>query len=275
MAPAIRSDGSVAGIPIGVAVKNLGTVCLVLLGAMVPPAAAQLVESPTTVPRGTWLLEADLVAGVWNQGRVGNVSVSTREILAAPFILSTGLSERIDVQVAFDGWVEAEAEAAGRRERVAGWGDVWLRTKWNFCGDEATGPAWAILPYVKLPTADREIGNGEVEGGVALLYGQPIDEDDWMEAFVSGDSLRSDIRGRDELLVAGVVWGRNVTDSTTVYTEILAEWLSSEHADVPVNWGIGLSPTIAEGIALDFELLVGVTEVAPDWAAAIRLVWEL
>ncbi len=237
--------------------------------------AAQVVETPTTVAKGEWLLEADIASGIWDRTRLEGISISGYEVIAAPVILSTGVTERWDVQVAFDGWVQAEVKGGGQTERVSGWGDVWLRTKWNFYGDEETGPAVALLPYVKLPVADSDIGNGEVEGGVALLYGQPIDDDDWIEAFVSGDTIRSDIRGRDELLVAGVVWGRNISESTTVYTELLAEWLSAEESAVPVVWGIGVSPVLAEGFALDFEVLAGVTSEAPDWGAAIRLVWEL
>lgn len=249
-------------------------ILILFLGALLP-GAAQVVETPTTVAKGDWLLEADIVAGIWDRSGARDLQVSAREVIMAPFILTTGVNDRWDVQLAFDGWVEAEVEAGGQRERVSGWGDAWVRAKWNFYGDEAAGPAWALLPYVKLPVADADIGNGEVEGGVALLYGQPLDDDDWVEAFVSGDTLRSDIRGRDERLVAGVVWGRDVTQRTTVYTEVLAEWFSADDAAVPVIWGIGVSPVVADGVTLDFELLAGVTDAAADWAAAIRIVWEL
>lgn len=247
-----------------------------LLGSLVMGnTGAQVVESPTTVSKGEWLLEADVAAGVWDRSTIGGAAVSFREVVVAPVILSTGISDNLDVQFAFDGWIEAEVSGGGLKESVSGWGDVWVRAKWNFYGDEETGPAWALLPYVKIPVADSAIGNGEVEGGLALIYGQPIDEDDWIQAFVSGDSLHAEVRGRDEQLVAGAVWGRNLPGDVTVYTEVLVEWLSAESADLPVTWGIGISPLVAPGFALDFEVLAGITDEAPDWTAAIRLVWEL
>lgn len=236
---------------------------------------AQVVESPTTVAKGEWLIEADIVAGTWDSDRSGGRRTSSREVLAAPVLISTGVSSEWDVQFAFDGWLQAEESTGGLSETVSGWGDAWLRAKWNFSGDEETEPAWAILPYVKLPIADRDIGNGKFEGGAALVYGQPLGGDNWMEAFVSGDTLHSEVGGRDEQLVGGVVWGRNLSEDTTIYTELLAEWVSAENDEVPVICGIGISPVMAEGFALDFELLVGVTASAPNWGAAVRLVWEL
>lgn len=248
---------------------------MVILAGSAAGLSAQVVESPTTVAKGAWLVEADIVAGTWDSVRSGGRRISSREVLAAPVLISTGVSSEWDVQFAFDGWVEAAESMGGRREINAGWGDAWLRAKWNFSGDEETGPAWALLPYVKLPIADSAIGNGKFEGGAALVYGQPLGGDTWMEAFLSGDTLHSEVGGRDAQLVGGVVWGRNVSATTTIYTEVLAEWISADHDVIPVIWGLGVSPVMAEGFALDFELLVGVTAEAPDWGAAVRLVWEL
>lgn len=255
--------------------KQAGWLILGLISGGCIGLTGQVVEAPTTVPKGQWLLEADVAAATWDSSRVGGSSLDEEEWLAGTFLFSTGATDTLDVQFGFDGWVRGEVTEGDVRERVSGWGDGYLRAKWNFAGDEAEGPAWAVLPYVKMPIADDEIGNGEWEGGVALLYGQPIDERNWMEAFVSGDTLRSDLRGRDELLVAGAVWGHQLTEKTTIYTEALIEWLSAEDSDVPVVWGVGVSPEVADGFALDFEVLLGVTDEAPDWAAAVRLVWEL
>lgn len=235
----------------------------------------QVVESPTPVARGEWLFEADVAAAAWDSSRANGARLDAEEWLVGTFLFSTGVAERWDIQFGFDGWVQAEVTEDDVRERASGWGDAYLRAKWNFAGDESEGPAWAVLPYVKVPVADDDIGNGEWEGGVALLYGQPLGERSWMQAFVSGDTLRSDFGGRDELLVAGGVWGYQWTEKTTIYAEVLAEWLSAEDSDLPVTLGVGVSPEVASGFFLDFELLAGLTPEAPDWAAAVRIVWEL
>lgn len=249
----------------------LGLVGLAAGGSL----TAQVVESPTTVARGAWLVEADIAAATWDTAHATGSKVHTHDVGVAVLMISTGVTDKLDVQFGFDGWLHAEEKHGGGRDRSSGWGDAWVRAKWNFYGDEATGPAWAVLPYVKIPVGHDDIGNSEWEGGLALIYGQPLDEDDWIEAFVSGDSLHSEVRGRDEQLVGGVVWGRNVTERTTVYTELLVEWLSAADGDVPLIWGVGVSPVIQEGFALDFEVLAGLTDEATDWALAVRLVWEL
>lgn len=235
----------------------------------------QVVESPTTVAPGAWLVEADIAAGTWEYGRRKGGRESTREVSVAPVIISTGIAENLDVQFAFGGWVETEEQVGGLRETASGWGDAWIRAKWNFLGNEDEESAWAVLPYLKLPVGDSEVGNGEFEGGVALLYGQPLPGKNWMEVFISADTLHSERGRRHEQVVGGVVWARDISTDTTIYTELLAEWISAAKETVPVVWGVGVSPVLAEGFALDFELLVGVTEEAPDWSAAVRLVWEL
>lgn len=234
---------------------------------------AQVVESPTTVARGAWLVESDLVAGVWDRTTIRGENQRAREIIVAPVLVSTGVTDHVDVQVGFDGWSESRHTVDGQTERVAGWGDVWVRSKWNFWGEEETGPALAVLPYVKLPVADRMIGNGEVEGGVALLYGQPLGEVTWLAASVSGDSLHSEVRGRAEQFVAGVVVGKALAARTSLYAEVVVEWLAAADSAVPVLGGFGLTRSVAPGLTLDFEVMVGLTGEAADWVAAVRWVW--
>ena len=128
-------------------------------------AFGQVIESPTTAARGAWLIEADVGFGVWDRSGRGSERVEFREIGALPVLLSTGVTGRWDLQIGFDGWIEATLETSTGKERISGWGDAYVRTKWNFSGDEEMGPAWAVLPYLKIPVADGDIGNGDFEGG--------------------------------------------------------------------------------------------------------------
>src|SRR6202023_2950762 len=58
--------------------------------------------------------------------------------------------------------------SAGTQNRLSGVGDLFARVKWNLLGDDGGTVAVAVVPYVKIPTARRGIGNGAVEGGVIL-----------------------------------------------------------------------------------------------------------
>ncbi len=246
-----------------------------ITGLVLGSVFAQTVESPTTVASGEWLLESDLGFANWDRVGRGGGAGKTFEYGAVPILISTGLNEEWDVQFGFDGWVHAEETVAGVKSTARGWGDAWVRAKWNFAGDEAVEPAWALLPYIKFPTADSQIGNGKTESGVALVYGQPLNDKNWFEVMLSVDSLHHENSGREELLFAGVVIGRDIAAATTVYAELLAEWSSESGGDVPVTFGVGISPEIFPGCALDFETLIGVSNEATDLGVALRIVWEL
>jgi hypothetical protein len=47
-------------------------------------------------------------------------------------------------------------------------GDTFARLKINVVGDDQGAVAVALLPYIKLPTAQSGLGNGKLEGGLIL-----------------------------------------------------------------------------------------------------------
>ena len=58
--------------------------------------------------------------------------------------------------------------ASALHKRGIGVGDTVARLKINVLGDDHGVIAVALLPYVKLPTAQSGLGNGRVEGGLIL-----------------------------------------------------------------------------------------------------------
>jgi hypothetical protein len=48
------------------------------------------------------------------------------------------------------------------------WANTCVRLKINVLGDDHGAVAVALLPTIKLPTAQARPGNGKVEGGVIL-----------------------------------------------------------------------------------------------------------
>ncbi|MFM1852353.1 MAG: hypothetical protein RIS54_2037 [Verrucomicrobiota bacterium] len=79
---------------------------------------------------------------------------------------------------------------------------MWLRAKWNFAGDENEGPTWAVLSYVKVPTAADGIGNDAWEPGVLLVFGRPRGESrswqvnaglDWLDDGAGGCDVYSQL----------------------------------------------------------------------------------
>jgi hypothetical protein len=81
-----------------------------------------------------------------------------------------GLLNDLDLQVVVPTyeWVEIDDHARGVTSRRRGFGDLTLRLKQNLWGNDGGATAFAVLPFVKLPTNQDGLGNDAVEGGLAL-----------------------------------------------------------------------------------------------------------
>jgi hypothetical protein len=116
-----------------------------------------------TVPAGRFQTETSAIG--WSLSKVGGSrsEVTTLGASAAKI----GLGERSDLQIGFTPLVRVTNRAAGSAERLSGFGDIVVRLKHRLSGDDAAVQV-AVIPFVKLPTARRGLGNGEVEGGIAV-----------------------------------------------------------------------------------------------------------
>jgi len=85
----------------------------------------------------------------------------------ASSLAKVGLSDRSDIEVGITPFVEVTASEAGQRSSLSGFGDVIVRYKHRLSSDGSRVQV-ALVPFVKLPTARRGIGNGKIEGGLAI-----------------------------------------------------------------------------------------------------------
>jgi hypothetical protein len=146
-----------------------------LLGSSAAAYAQQAEEGPIctdrptkanavcTVPVGEWQLEST-VAG-W--GRIEDHGTRANVWTIGSSFLKLGLTDRSDLEVGVTPYVRVETKVAASKSSVSGFGDVTVRYKQRLTG-EGSKVQVAAIPFVKLPTADRDIGNGKVEGGLAV-----------------------------------------------------------------------------------------------------------
>ena len=203
-------------------------IAAVLLGSVATPALAQAAEEPAlctdrptkanavcTVPAGKVQLETDLVN--WTRTSVGGVR--TDVILYSNPYLKLGLGENTDIEANIAPYVEVRTKAGGTTSSIGGDGDLTLRLKQRLT-DPAKQVQLGLVPFVKVPTAKRGIGNREFEGGLAvpvqvslpgsvtLTFGPELDL-----------LLDSDGSGRHLQAVGIVNLGKPVTSKLTLYGE--------------------------------------------------------
>jgi hypothetical protein len=125
-----------------------------------PPKA----NSPYTVDAGHFQYETDIV--VFGYGNTEGVN--TRDWTVLDPTLKLGLTNTIDAELQITPHESVTTKSGAYTTRLSGLGDTFARLKINLLGDDHGALAVALLPYVKLPTAQSGLGNGSVEGGMIL-----------------------------------------------------------------------------------------------------------
>jgi hypothetical protein len=227
--------------------------------------------APCTVDAGRWQVEAD----VYNVTTQTTDGVTTTTQLFTNPTLKLGITNTLDLEVNIAPYEEVQVHdsVAGTTATGRGVGDLFLKAKWNLVGDDGGSFAAAILPYVKVPTAGRVIGNGEVEGGVLapMQWNLPAN---WQLAVVPELDALADAAGSGhhanvsldlalaypitkEVTLAGEIWGdMNFDPAGTV---------SQASFDLGVAWIPPKSPTVQ----LDGGVNLGLNRATPGLQAYV------
>jgi hypothetical protein len=117
-----------------------------------------------TVPKGLVQIEADAFNWLTNSAD----GARTDQLFFTNPTIKYGLTDSTDLQLNWVPFTRVRSrDVAGQVSTVSGVGDVTLRLKQRLTSAEGAFQL-AVLPFVKLPTARTGIGNGKVEGGVAV-----------------------------------------------------------------------------------------------------------
>jgi hypothetical protein len=122
---------------------------------------------PYTVDAGHLQYETDMA--VFGYG--DTEGAKTQDWTVFDPTLKLGLTNTIDVELQITPYESLVTKSAANTTTVSGYGDTFARLKINVLGDDHGALAIALLPYVKLPTAQSGLGNRKVEGGLILPIG--------------------------------------------------------------------------------------------------------
>ncbi len=119
---------------------------------------------PCTVDAGHFQIESDL----FNATRDRTGGLNTETYLFTNPTLKYGVTPTLDLEASFAPFVEVKTRdrATDLKTETTGVGDLYLRAKLNLAGGDGGAVGFALVPYLKLPTARAGIGDGVVEGGL-------------------------------------------------------------------------------------------------------------
>ncbi|MCI0635591.1 MAG: transporter [Actinobacteria bacterium] len=228
-------------------------------------------ESPYTVDAGHFQLEADVVAYLRDVARDDGTDIRGWAFAVTNFKL--GLTNTIDVQLVVETYRHEETETASGDATVDGFGDLVLRGKFNLWGNDGGPTAFALLPFVKFPTAEEGLGNDHVEGGIALPLAADLPHGFGFGAQIVVEALRNDAdTGYDAGLGASATVNHALVGELSGFVEITA----GGPVDAPweVTFDTGLTYGIGENGQLDLGAFFGLNRAAPDLVLFVGITWR-
>ncbi len=225
-------------------------------------------DSPYSVDAGHFQIETNLYSYVQNDDcNNGTCSKNRQHFIGGSTNLRIGLTDRTDIQFIGDLYRDQRIDdrTAGTRIMRQGYGDTQVRLKVNVFGNHpADQYSLGILPYIKLPTNQEDLGNDEVEGGIGLPFNINFD-DGWSLGGMTQFNLVTDgTSGYDPAYVNALVVGKALTDKLSAYTEFYtfkadqagAEWLNT--------LDFGTVYALTDNFRIDANVHFGVTDAADD-----------
>ena len=129
--------------------------------ASLPPICAARPGKATpacTVPAGRFQFETGIAD--WSVTKESGVRASS--LVLGETVFKLGLTDPSDIEVDVTPWQRAKVSGDGDGESHSGFGDITVGYKHRLTRDGAAVQV-AVLPTVKLPTANRYLGNRKVE----------------------------------------------------------------------------------------------------------------
>ncbi len=178
-----------------------------------------------------------------------------------------GLLNHLDLGVTFAPHVELRTydRLTGVTKTQSGVGDLTLRAKLNFWGDDAGSTAFGLVGFLKVPTSPMGLGNGAYEGGIGLPLALELPKGWWLgvtpefhwDHDVSSSGYHFDFASTLFLWhqIAGNLSGY-VESSNFISAESGGPWISTVDVGITYVWG--------KHVQLDAGAYIGVTPAAND-----------
>ncbi len=226
-----------------------------------------LTESAHTVDAGHFQLEADLINFSHDHDTAGSADAKVDAWTAGAINVKAGLLNWMDLQLVLDVYshITTEDRVADTKVRQSGLGDVTTRVKMNLWGNDGGTTALAVMPFVKFPTNQDDLGNDEIEGGVIIPFGMELPGGWSLGIMTEFDFVRNNAdSGYRTDFVNSLVLGHDLVGKLGGYVEFFSV-VSSESGHPWVGvLGLGLAYAVTDDMQLDGGVNLGLTRSAED-----------
>lgn len=219
-------------------------------------------ESAYTVDVGHCQLEMDFAN--FNYDKSAGTTTEAWDV--GDFNLKVGLLNQVDLQLVYDNYLNVRTESSGNTVTQSGFGDFTTRVKVNLWGEDGGQTAFALLPYVKFPTATDNLGNNAVEGGIILPLAVSLPHDFDLSMETAASLMKNDVNGGyHEEFIASASLDHPIIGKLSGYLEFFSNFTTERHAGWVGTVDTGLEYLVTKNIQLDCDCYFGVTPAAADY----------
>ncbi|WP_154656039.1 transporter [Fortiea contorta] len=225
-------------------------------------------ESPFTVDAGHFQVEADLF--VYTKDTDGTHTESLNLLVPN---LKVGLLNNVDLQIIPEVYnVVRTTPENGSTEERSGFGDITVRVKVNFWGNDSGKTAFAMMPFIKFPTNKNNLGNNSIEGGIIFPLAIEL-SDKWdLGMMTEFDFNKNEVNSGYNLgFVNSVTLGYAINSRLGTYFELFTEKTTEKGSDLIATFDTGLKYLLTENIQLDAGVNIGLTQAADDFQPFVGL----
>jgi hypothetical protein len=207
---------------------------LILFAIAIAPRAARAADEqpicpdrpskstgPCTVPQGKWQIETGLID--WSRDRADGIR--TDATAWGNSAIKYGVSSNVDIELWLTPLETFSAHGGGQHEHHSSFGDTLVRVKYELTSDNAPVQV-AVDPFVKIPTANHQLGNGKVEGGLLVPVQVSLGKSGLTLSLDPELDLLSDQDGHGRHLAMSQVFnlGGSLSDKVNVSAELWGQW---------------------------------------------------
>ena len=206
-------------------------------------------ESPHTVDAGHFQFEVEIAS--WTR------SGRDREFTLGEMNSKIGLNRSTDLQLVTPFYTHV-------RDGGEGFGDMEIRVKHNLWGNDDATTALALMPFIKLPTANGDLGNGEFEGGLIVPFGFEGPAN-WSCAVMGEVDLVADDDGHHLELLTSATASHDLSDAAAVFFELVSVLSAESKSDFQAYFNTGMTWAVTPTWQFDGGIRVGLTGASADF----------
>jgi hypothetical protein len=226
-------------------------------------------NTPHTIDAGHAQVELGFADYIHNHDRSHGADTVTDSLALGHVNLRLGMLNNLEVNLATDSYdlVHSKDRLANTSTRQSGIGDTVVGGKLNLWGNEGGDAVWAtglaIQPQLKIPTAQRDLGNKHTElfVGVPFVINLPAEFHLGLQTLVAWErnlANTGDVTGWQN----SASLDRVFFDAVDVYVEYWSHVSTERHQQPQQTVDVGLIYPLTDNITLDLGTVIGVNRAS-------------